>query len=206
MKEILIQPFKLLIHPISATEKMKEKESYSLIFATVIVGLFFLAAVVEYQYTGKNFNFNKPESLNVFFIMIRTILIFILFTVANWSVSTLLEGKGNFSQIWAFTAYSLVPYIIISFFSTIITNLISQDEEVFLSWFVYAGIILSAVLIFVTLMTIHQFTFKRTIFLILLTAFSIAVMVFLLLLFFSLVQQIYSFANTIYNEIRFRLF
>ena len=55
------------------------------------------------------------------------------------------------------------------------------------------------------LMAIHQYTLKKVIVSILLTVFGMLVMAFLILMLYSLVQQIYVFAYTVFSEIKFRL-
>ena len=52
---------------------------------------------------------------------------------------------------------------------------------------------------------IHQFTFGGLLLNLLLTVIGVAIILFLLLLGYSLVQQIITFVVTIYNEIVFRL-
>ena len=54
-------------------------------------------------------------------------------------------------------------------------------------------------------MAIHQYTLKKVIVSILLTVFGMLVMAFLILMLYSLVQQIYVFAYTVFSEIKFRL-
>ena len=52
---------------------------------------------------------------------------------------------------------------------------------------------------------IHQLTAAKVFLNLLLTAAGVVILLFLLLLGYSLIQQIYAFLYTIYNEIAFRL-
>ena len=54
-------------------------------------------------------------------------------------------------------------------------------------------------------MTIHQFSAGKTIATFILTAIVMGVMIFLGLLFFSLIQQMVAFVDTIYKEIMYRV-
>lgn len=153
---------------------------------------------------GRNFNFHQPGTLNLFFISVRTVLVFFLFVVANWCITTLQEGKGSFVQILVFSGYSLMPMVLTSFLGTLVSHWMVQDESVFRGWLVWLGILWTGVLLFLSLMTLHQYSFLKTVLSFLLTVFGIFVIVFLMVLFFSLIQQMAAFFSTIYNELYFR--
>jgi hypothetical protein len=69
-------------------------------------------------------------------------------------------------------------------------------ESVAMIWFVW--------LLFIGTMTVHQYTVTKTIMTMLLTVVVMGVIIFLGLLFFSLIQQIVSFVYTIYQELSLR--
>lgn len=205
MYSALIQPFNVMIHPIQKTTELKENKNYSILLAILIVFLFFMSDVIEYQYTSRNFNFNKPFTLNVFYVSIRTIFVYFLFVLSNWCVTTLMEGKGTFTEIFVFSSYSIVPIILTSISATLISYFVTQEEAVFMMWIKNIGVIWSAILFLITLMTIHQYSLFRTLISLLLTAFGMLVMVFLIILFFSLMQQMFSFFQTLYYELYYRI-
>ena len=184
---------------------MKQNKVYSFAAAFGIVFLFFTANLAVYQFTGRNFNINKPDTINVFLISLSTLLPFILFVAANWSVTTLLEGKGNFGQVFCFTAYSLLPYTIGLWLSIPLSYMLSYDESALMNGVTVLSVLWSLLVLVSVLMAIHQYTLKKVIVSILLTVFGMLVMAFLILMLYSLVQQIYVFAYTVFSEIKFRL-
>ena len=204
IKKWLSQPFELMIHPIDRTDTWKRQHTYSLFTALLIVFLWFVSAVAEYQLTGRNFNFNKPGTLNLFLVSVRTVAVYFVFVIANWAVTTLQEGKGTFTQILVFTGYSMLPMVLCSFLATLLSHWMVQDEAIFRSWVIWLGILWSGVILLTSLMTLHQYSFSKTILSFLLTAFAMLVIVYLLILFFSLIQQMVAFATTAYNELYFR--
>lgn len=195
----------LLIHPLKKAEEMKLNKSYSFAAAFICVFLFFTANLAVYQFTGRNFNINKPDTVNVFLISLSTLLPFILFVTANWSVTTLLEGKGNFGQIFCFSSYSLLPYAMGLWLSVPLSYILSYDEAALLNGVTVLSVIWSVLVLVSALMAIHQYTLKKVILAILLTVFGMLVMAFLILMLYSLVQQIYVFAYTVFSEIKFRI-
>ena len=204
LKQWLLQPFELMFHPIDRTDTWKRHKSYSLPVALLVVLLWFLSAVADYQLTGRNFNFNQPGTLNLFLVSVRTVAVYFIFVVANWSVTTLIEGKGTFPQIMVFTGYAMLPMVLSSFAATLLSHWMVQDESVFRGWVIWLGIIWTGVILLVSLMTLHEYSFGKLLLSLLLTAFAMLVIVFLLILFFSLIQQVISFISTAYNELYFR--
>src|SRR5699024_5477222 len=129
----------------------------------------------------------------------------IIWCVANWSITTLMDGEGKFKEIIIATAYALVPMIIIYVITTIMSQFITREEAAFyffldsfaLMWFIF--------LLFVGIMTIHQYTVAKTIATFFLSFVVMGIIIFLGLLSFSLIQQIYAFVETIFREIAYRM-
>lgn len=62
----------------------------------------------------------------------------------------------------------------------------------------------SLLLVFLGMMIVHQYTVKKTIVSIIITLLAILAVCFLLLLFFSIAQQILGFATSIAQELTYR--
>jgi hypothetical protein len=204
MIEHIRQPFSVLLHPFDQTEGIRSQKRHSVYAATGILFFFFLSEIVDYLYTGRAFNFNKPGTLNVLLIVLRTLLPFLLFVIANWCTTTLMEGKGGFTQIYVFSAYALLPMTLAKYLVVLMSNVLSSDEISFLLLISGFGILWSAFLLVVSLMTLHQYTFLKTFLSFIATVVGMAIIAFLLILFFSLIQEMVNFFNTIYFEIYFR--
>lgn len=59
-------------------------------------------------------------------------------------------------------------------------------------------------LVFLGMMIIHQFSVKKTIMSVIFTLLCIAALLFLLLLLFSVIQQIVGFVSAIIQELKYR--
>ena len=127
-----------------------------------------------------------------------------LFVVINWGVTTLTDGKGNMYQIFVAGTYALIPYISSMAISTLMSNLFTADEATFYSFINVLGILWSVLIMVGALRAIHDFTFTKTIISGILTILGIFFVIFLLVLFVSLVQQFVSFLTSIFNELLFR--
>lgn len=194
-----------LAHPIAAFEDFREKNTFPLLPSFVILLLFFLARIMERQFSGFIFNLNDPEKINVFFIFLETIGIFLLWVGCNWAVSTLFDGKGRVREIWVVSAISLIPYVAGIYLYVLFSNLLAEDEGVFLSWMLALGLLYSALLLFGALSAVHEYTFGKVLWSSLITIGFMLIILFVCVLLFSLFQQFCGFFRDLMKEILFRL-
>ena len=133
------------------------------------------------------------------------VLPIVLFVIANWSITTLMEGKGNIKDIIMVVGYSMVPMIIFKVLTAVLSNFLSLNENVYLITLDYIGVIWFAALVYMGIQSIHDFEYGKTIFSFILTFVSMFIILFICFLFFSLIQEIAGFLFSIYKEITFRI-
>lgn len=195
----------ILQHPIDGFWEMKfeKRGSYKVAGALLLIAL--LTSIFHRQVRSFIFNSTYNVPLNIF-QQIRIILFpIILFCLANWAITTLMDGKGSMKEIFFVTCYSLTPMILFNVISPIISHLFSMNESAYLAIIDGAGIGWTFLMIFIGIQVIHEYSFSKMISTLLLTGISAAIIIFILLLFFSLLQEIGSFFYTIYREISLRI-
>lgn len=204
-KERIAFPLHLIFRPFDGFWELKYDGKGSLNIAGAILALVFLAFVIQSQYSGFHVNFTNLREYSSLAQLRSVIFPFALWCVANWALTTLMDGEGKFSEICIMTAYALTPLALVLIPNAILSNFLTLEESVFYYFLNAAAMLWSLFLLFVGTMTIHQYTVAKTIVTIALTLVCMGFILFLGLLFFSLIQQMYSFAFTIYREITFRL-
>ena len=192
-------------HPVKGFTDCKENRRYSTPFALLVSLLLFAVMIVQRQFTGFPFNYEDPLKINVLLIFASTVLLLVLWSIGNWAVSTLLDGKGRMREIFYVTAVSLIPYLLSVVLTVIMSNVLATDEGMFITWVSGFGILWSAFLLFSGLMVLHDYSFLKTLMSVLLTLFLLVVVAFIAVLLFSLFQQTFHFFEDIYNEINFRM-
>ncbi len=195
---------RLLFHGTEEYEELKYHRRFSPKASLLILLAWFAAAIAERQLTGFIFNRNNLDELNILSLFASTVLMFTLVVIGNWSVSTLLDGKGRFGEIWISLSYALIPFITTTALGVLMSNALVAEERVFLLILQVIGILWSFYLVMSAMMSVHQYSFGKAVICLLLTAAAVAFMLFLFVLLFGLVQQFISFFRTIYNEIMFR--
>ncbi len=199
-----VYPFYSLIHPADGFQEMKYNRKESLPFGLGVLILWYITTVIKTQYKDFVFNLQNPDKINILLILVTTLGIFAIAAIANWSVTTLMDGEGSFKEIITAGAYALIPIIFSNIIVTVFSKVLVEDEAVFLSAVEIVAWIWTALLLVVALQKIHDFSFGKTLSMLALTALGVAIIVFLGVLVYSLYQQVSSFIVGLYYEIIYR--
>lgn len=198
-------PLHVIVHPFDGFWDMKYEQRGKLRIALAILFLLVVAMIVQRQFAGFLVNFNDPRRLNSMSELVFVVLPFFLWCIANWSVTTLMGGEGKFRDIVMATSYALVPMVLIYPPMTLVSRFMVQEETSFYYLLNTVAAIWFIGLLFVGIMTVHQYTPAKTVLTMILTVIVMGIIVFLGTLIFSMLQQIYEFIVNIYRELIFRV-
>ena len=169
------------------------------------LALWFFATILTWQYNGYVFNQNVAGDFSIWIILGQTLLVFGLFVLANWFVSTMMDGSGKLLDIVYVLAVGLLPYVGYQLLSLLLTNVLTREEGAFLTLLGAAAILWSAVLMVLGLKVVHEFSFGRTVLAVLYSLIGILIILFLALLLWSLFQQLAMFLVSLYDELSLKL-
>lgn len=194
----------VIFHPFDGFWDLKHEKRGNAAAATFILILTILAWVFNRQYEAFIFNKRRVDYLNIFFEAANILLPFILWCIVNWALTTLMEGKGTFKDIYIATAFALVPIIVIFVPITIFSHILAEPEGVFIMLAKTTALIWMIGLIFIGTMVTHEYSSVKTVITSISTIAGIAVVLFISLLFTSLINQVTGFVYKLYLEIVFR--
>ena len=200
-KEDFNNLFYSLVHPFDGFYEMKFRGKGNMALATALLVLYGLESIFTTQYTGFIFNNYPLHNMRSIQLFLLAVVPIILFIVSNWSTTSLMNGSGKFKDIWIMTCYSLVPMILFDFVTTLLSNVIIQEEGPILTAFRYIGVVWFCYLIFCGLCTIHEYTASRNILTLLVTLIAAIIIIFLVILYFTLMRTVTGFVNTVSTEI-----
>lgn len=172
--------------------------------AMALLAAFCLAYVYAQQGLAFLFNPRDPRRVNVVVDLASVLAPFLLWCVVNWALSILLEGKGTFREIVMATAYAFTPLTVCLVVSTALSGLAALEEGAYLYLLIGVGGAWSAYLLFAGMLTVHEYTVARTLASIALTVIGIGVVLFVGLLFFSVVNLLIGFVSSVYEELVLR--
>ena len=191
-----------LLHPFKGdTLFIKKDSALSKYLIFIVLPAWFLTNIISSRYSGFIFNHLDEHPLDLRVEFIATVVLGFAFILANWLIVTIIDGIGTMRQIATVTAMALIPYIIGSLISTLLSNFMVQEEGMLVKAPVVLSLIWSSVILVNGLAKIHEFTVWGTIKNIFLTVVGIVVILALLLLEISILKQIQVFFETILNEI-----
>ena len=198
-------PLYIICHPLKGFEEFKRykkgKMSVALLF--MIVAIF--VNILKFQYDGFLVNNNNIKDLNSIAQIAYVVGAVAIVTVANWSVTTLFDGKGRLGQVYMATCYAIAPYPLLQFPMMIMSNFVTLDEAAFYSMLGYIALGWSAFLIIFAMQQIHEFSPGKNVLFTIASLFAMLVMVFILLLFFSMISQGVAYFISLAKELLFRL-
>ena len=155
--------------------------------------------------TGFILNFNILNEMNIFVEILSVLVPLGLWCLSNWCITTLVDGEGSFRDIFVTTAYALVPLILLNIPMLLLSNIIIEEEVSFYVALDVLSILWTAFLLLIGIMTVHQFSMSKTIFTVLIAIVGMVIMLFLFLLFVSIVQQLKSFIDLLWTELSMRM-
>lgn len=197
-------PFYCIFHPFKAYYEMKVQKKGSFgIACGILIGLF-LFRLLYIQFAGFPFNENRPDQLNIFVELLKTVGAFVVWVVCNWAVTTLMSGEGKLTEIWIFSAYALLPYVLTQPLMLLLSNVFTLEESVFMGMF--SGIILlwTGVNLLMAIKEVHQYTVAKTIGTACISVASILIVALILTIVYSMFAQLVGFVSMVINEIRLR--
>lgn len=193
-------PLYIITHPIKGWDDFKREKTSKRYVAIFYVVMMIIIQTIMYVGSGYLVNKNNPNDFNFILTAILVLFPIGLGTVGNWASTALMDGKGNMGEIFRVIAYSFFPFVWFGLFGTILSNFITVDEIVFYQFFMVLGTGLTVFMMFFGFMGVHEFGLLKNIFMILFTILAIAVILFIILLFLSLIQYIFSFFSSVIEE------
>lgn len=197
-------PFYVCGHPFEGFEDVRREKACNSKVALVIVLCLFLVTAAERLMTGYVFRTYFEKVFDVVPLFFGTVLIFFIWVVGNWSLCTLFSGEGRLQQIMCVTAYSLVPYILSRVLCIFASNVLTSREGFILTLLSCIGTVWSAVLVIFAMKAVHRYSMPKTLLAVILTLVAMAVIIFVLILLASLIQQVVVFVCSICTELMYR--
>lgn len=196
----------VITHPFDGMWDLTHEKRGSVAAANTILILFFLTNLWEMRFTKFLFSSVRWERVNIWQQILGILLPLLIYCVANWCLTTLFDGKGRLKDIYLGMCYSLTPYILLINPCTVISNFVTKDEGDFLAYFESLALIWCGCLILVSVTQIHDYSLMKAILAIIFSVAGMMIIVFLLMLFFSLISDAVSFFVSVYKEILFRVY
>ena len=195
----------VITHPFDGFWDLVHEKRGTIAAANTFLVLFLLTRVIKLMCTSFQFISAPLQYINVFEQMGSLLLPFLILCLANWAMTTLFDGKGRFKDIYMAMCYALVPYVMIQLPMVLVSNVLTFEEASFYSVLLSISVIWCVFLAFVGLMEVHDYGPGKTFIFLIVTILGASAIIFLILVFFSLLSDAAAYFVSMYREVIFRL-
>ena len=194
-----------MTHPLDGFWDPTHEKRGTYAAANTILILTLIARVASLRFTSFVILNVYWEDINIFTYIASVLFPLALWVLGNWGLTTLFDGKGRLGQVYMATCYAIAPYPLLQFPMMIMSNFITLDEAAFYSMLGYISLGWAAFLIIFAMQQIHEFSPGKNVLFTIASLFAMLVMVFILLLFFSMISQGVAYFISLAKELLFRL-
>ena len=200
----LLFAFHLMFHPFDGFWDLKHEKRGSLRGS-----LFYLAVAVitfTYQGVGRSYMYNPRGTYSTILMQVASVCIpAALFAAANWCITTLFDGEGSVKDIVIATGYSLAPLPLLIVPATLLTHVLSSSESGIITLLNTFAFVWVGILLFFGIMITHDYPMVKNMATIIVTIVGMAFIMFIIILFATLVSDMFGLVNNIVTEISYRM-
>ena len=194
-----------MTHPLDGFWDLTHEKRGTYAAANTILAAALVLRIMKLKYTSFLFMQVYWEDLNIFLYLASVIFPLSLWVVGNWALTTLFDGKGKLGQVYMATCYAFTPYVLIQFPLMIFSNFVTVQEAEFYSVVSALSLVYAALLVIAAMGQIHEFSAAKNLLFVVATLFAMLVMIFILMIFFSMIAQGIAYFISLGKELMFRM-
>ncbi len=190
----------MIKHPLDTLYSIQYENKGSVFSASFWLIILYIMYIVDRYFTGFIFRnvVDGDYSLGM-----DTALFFGLFALvvgSNYLITTINDGEGTFKHVFIGFVYSFMPYFLFKPWTILISNVLTLNEQYLLSLANTLIYLWVAVLIFIMIKEINDYTIRETIKIIFITIFMMIITLLSLFIIYILVVQMIQFIVSVFNE------
>jgi len=202
--EELMYAFYIMLHPFDGFWDLKHERRGSLRGALTINLIVILTFF--YQSIGQGYLLNPYNTYSTIWGQAISVLVpLFLFITANWCLTTLFEGEGSFKDIYIACSYSMMPIPLLVIPATIYSNFAIATEVELITLVTTLAFLWMGVLIFFGTQVTHDYSIVKNTITILGTVLGMVFIMFIAILFSTLVGKLVSLGTNIVTELQYRM-
>jgi DNA-binding beta-propeller fold protein YncE len=194
----------VLRHPIDNAYNVHVGITGSYTAGLIISALLFVIFI--FAQVGMGFIFSVDIE---FFSFMNAALYFVciplLFIGVNYYVASIYNGNGTFKEVFLSVVYGFTPVLLFMPFIILFANVSTLNEAFLIVIGIGFLLVWSVVNIFISLMEVHEYSFKETVKSLFITFFYMLVVVLALSILYMLGRQLFSFVREIIAEVLLRV-
>lgn len=203
LRSQLAYAFHPLTHPFDGFWDIKHEKRGGLGGALVILAAALGVTALRQWITGYLFTKNADAAdVGIQLVLLGGFVL--IFCLANWCLTTLMDGEGSFKDIFITVCYALFPVVLFSLPIGLLSNVLVYEEAWILSLLNGIMILWTALLIIAGLATVNAYSMLKNLVTLFLTLVGVIIIVFIGYLAVYLIGQMISFGDNIFQELSYR--
>ncbi len=195
----------VLRHPLDTFRLItKEREKFSVLPALILLILMVLMRLMSLQWT--HFPLQTIDPSNVNWVMEAGLLLApaLSTAVCTFAITSILDGQVRMGEALTSVAYAMMPFIVLTLPMTFLSQILGQGSVLY-SVLQAAIYVWCVVLYIVSIKVMNDYTFAKTLLIILLVVLLMALMWAVVLLILALWNQLKEFVSGVVRELRYLL-
>ncbi len=204
-RSALVYGLYVIFRPFDGFWDIKHEKRGNLRAALIILAVLLISAVASTPITAYLFRGSNTLESSFFQDLLNILLPLLLWCIANWCLTSLMDGKGTFKDIFISICYATIPLCFFMLPAALLSNALILDEAMIVTYMMNIGYVWTGILIVASSMTVHSYSFGKNILVCLLTIVGMGIILFLAMLFLSVSNRMISFISGLISEISIRL-
>ncbi len=197
--------FFFIKHPIDGCYGIKREKKVSLLSTNVLLVIMVVFYVINKYFCGFLTKTVREGSFDVLSDIGMIAVALVLVVGCNYLMCTINDGEGKLKEIYSAFIYSFTPFVLLTPVIFVLSHIVSNNEIFFVEFGRLCMIVWIAVLVFVSIQEINNYTVKETIKIICLTIFTILIVCLLAFIIYVLWSQVFDFLQSIFGEVVYRI-
>ena len=196
----------MLFHPCDALDIIKRTRSqFRLSRVVVLLLLLALVNYTYYFYVNYSLGTKSVTQANLLLDLALAVIPLLTWVVSSYAVTAIIVGECSFTELLTASAYSLVPILVCKPLLGLVSNVMTVSDGDLLSGFTFMIYAWSAVLLFLSLQRLNDYSFAKTFAVTVVALIAMLIIWGVALLLFSLIAQVVYFAKELIWELRLKL-
>ena len=192
-------------HPLDGFWDLTHERRGTYAAANTILILTIISRLLKLQHTSFVIDPLYYPEINIFTYIASILFPLFLWVVGNWALTTLFDGKGRLGQVYMATCYCMLPYPLIQIPLIFLSNVVTTEERQFYDVLSFVSLVWVLFWIILAMGQIHEYSVGKNFIFTIFSLFAMLVIIFILLLFFSMISQGVAYFISIGREMMFRI-
>lgn len=181
-------------HPIDTFEAIRYENQGSYVDMFIIMIAYTVLSVVSEYCVSFIYRGGQPlEFINSWITIGIAVLPWIVISVVNYGVTTIMYGEGRFRDVIIGGAYCHVPLMFLILPMSLLTHALTLDEQALYNLFYTILYIWIGILVFLCIKSVHGFHPVKGVVVFFLTAVGVVAVILLFMIVYGLADQMFSF-------------